>query len=738
MFLAFGAGIALHVQGESPAPRSHRSQERHTSSKHSWLLEKIIVASCLVWVTACEGPRGPAGVDGDEGDVGPAGDAGVSGDPGARGPRGDAGPRGPAGDSGVVIASSEELPLEPEGVVGSVRDASGRHVTAGRVYFVPADDVGELSQGALDLQRSPDDAADDAHDEPLEDLIDADGDDYASARVGDDGLFALKRLDDGRYFVVFVPAEDDEAHLPGGDACRSALDRDSLAGSRLDLRVSSRPSEAARYVGSSSCFGCHGRHRTMGTAHRVGLQVPGLRGPYQDATGFPDVDLAAHAFEDGTTLYYYDCDPEREHEAKCAVADVDPTLAEPSAEVSFELQLDRDPSIAREELGAYTATLVNREGSGTATYAVSLTYGGLLTRQHLLTPLSNADGSRTHHVLPFQRNLAGDDDLSASDDHRYRDYHAERWFDFEEGELREPEPMQSFDVQCAGCHFTGFSLRGDEGDGLHAHAVADVSGDFDFDGDGRREEINVGCESCHGPGSEHLEAQVRGLSIVSPSLLTPEREALVCGRCHSRPRGLFGGGSQAPLDADGRMPPPGARRADYVTGLERIDAHEDELFASGDSKQHHAQYTDFVRSAMYRNDAQLMSCTDCHDAHGSEEHAHELLQAAGDAALCTGCHSQGRYTEVRVHVEQATSFVHDASEDDELACNVCHMVRTATSGAHVPELRDDIPSSSAVQYFHGDVASHRFAVAPRADYDEQPVAATLDCGFCHGAELPNP
>jgi predicted CXXCH cytochrome family protein len=186
------------------------------------------------------------------------------------------------------------------------------------------------------------------------------------------------------------------------------------------------------------------------------------------------------------------------------------------------------------------------------------------------------------------------------------------------------------------------------------------------------------------------------------------------------------------------MPPPGARRADYVTGLERIDAHEDELFASGDSKQHHAQYTDFVRSSMYRNDAQLLACTDCHDAHGSEEHAHELLHAAGDAALCTGCHSQDRYTEVRTHVEETTSFVHDASEDAELACNVCHMVRTATSGAHVPELRDEIPASAAVQYFHGDVASHRFAVTPRADYDEQPVAATLDCGFCHGAALPNP
>jgi len=686
---------------------------------------------------ACEGPRGPAGAKGEDGARGWSGDAGPPGEPGRRGPAGDAGPRGPAGDAGAATAL-DALPLEPDGVVGSVQDASGQRVPGGRVYFVPAEDVAELAKHALDLQLSPEDAADDGEDEPLEDPIDAHGDDYASARVGEDGLFRQIELDAGRYFVVFVPADEDDAHLPGGSGCRTAVDRDSIAGSRLDLRVSSQPGANARYVGSSSCFGCHGRHRTMGTAHRVGLQVPGLRGPYQDATRFDDVDLALGAFEDGATLYYYDCDPEREAEAKCQVSDTDPTLATPSAVVSFELQLDRDTAVPRQELGAYTVTLVNRLGGGSVTYPVGLTYGGLLTRQHLLVPLDNADGTRTHQVLPFQRNLAGDDDRPSSDDWRFRDYHAERWYDFADSELREPDADQSFDVQCAGCHLTGFELRGDDQDGFHAHAVADVSGDYDFDGDGRREEINTGCEACHGPGSEHLEAKVRGLSIVSPSLLTPERETLLCGRCHSRPKGLGGGGSQAPLDLDGHMPRPGLRRADYVGLTTRIDARARDLFDSGDSREHHAQYTDFVRSSMYRNGSQLMTCTGCHDPHGDDEHAHELRHDADDPALCTGCHSQARYTEVRTHVEKVTTFVHDASDDDALTCTACHMVRTATSGAHVPELRDRIPTSPEVQYFHGDVASHRFAVTPRAAYDEQPVAATLACGFCHGTKLPNP
>jgi predicted CXXCH cytochrome family protein len=133
-----------------------------------------------------------------------------------------------------------------------------------------------------------------------------------------------------------------------------------------------------------------------------------------------------------------------------------------------------------------------------------------------------------------------------------------------------------------------------------------------------------------------------------------------------------------------------------------------------------------------------MTCTSCHDAHGSDDHEHELRLAADDNASCTGCHSADSYASLRGHVETATGFVHDASSDSELACTVCHMVRTATSGARHPELLDRIPATPTVQYFHGDIASHRFAVTSGEHFAEQPVAATLRCGFCHGTEFVNP
>jgi predicted CXXCH cytochrome family protein len=617
-----------------------------------------------------------------------------------------------------------------------VLDPSGALITRGSVWLVPAEDVAQLAEEPIDLTLSPIDTAALAIDEPLEDLIDAHGDDYARAAIDSGGRYALRELPSGRFFVVFTPSDDDPAHLPGGSACRSAVDAASLIGTRLDLRVSSAPSEGARHVGSSACLNCHGRHRTMATPHRIGLQVPGQRGPYQDISRYPDIDDGLAAFQAGTTLYFYDCDPERAGEAKCKVQGTDPTLEEPTAMTSFELSLAHDPSRDGDE--AYTMTLHNALGGGDESYAVALTYGGALFKQHYITQRPLSSGGRGHFVLPLQWNTQGSDAFASFEDWTFRDYRSDLWYDFDDETLREPAPADGFDTQCAGCHLTGMQLRGDAASGFSAHAVPDVAGDYDYDGDGRAEEINVGCESCHGPGSEHVEARTRGLAIVSPSLLTPERETALCGRCHARPLGALADHPMAPLDEDGALPPPGLRRAQLARFTSRVDGAPEDFHASGDSAAHHAQYSDFIRSTMYRNGSILMTCSSCHDAHGSDQHEHSLRRAADDNAACTGCHAEDEYTAVRTHVRAVTSFEHDATAEASFTCTSCHMVRTVASGARRPELRDNIPASPVVQYFHGDIASHRFTVTPLDRYDEQPVAGTLQCAFCHGEQLPNP
>jgi len=653
----------------------------------------------------------------------------VQGPPGAPGPAADGGLPGDAAPASIE--------LEPAGLVGLITDGTGLAVTSGDVFLVPAADL--MSRPPIDLTLAPSAAAAAVNDEPLEDLLDQHAATYPRARVAMNGQYRFTTVAPGNWFVVWRPSATDDAHLPGGSRCRSALAASSLVGQRLDLEVSGAPGAGATYIGSSACLQCHGRHRAERSAHFNGLQVPGMRGGLQDTSAWPHFDDALAAFDAGRTLYYFNCDASATGPVQCSVADAAPAAP---AVVSFELHLSHDLTVARGQPGEYSVTFVNqRRVEAPARYDVALTYGGALRRQQFVTRLRNTNGSWSLYVLPLQFNHEADAASADPAARPWRDDRASRWYDLAAGTLRRPGGEAAFDNRCLGCHAPGFTLRGGAAEGWSGRAVGDPNGEFDLDGDGRREEINVGCESCHGPGSEHVEASVRGSRIVSPGLLTPEREVTLCASCHSRPVGVGGGGTEAPLDTSGRMPRPGIRRSDYLRAhTTRIDATTtDGLFPSGDSRSNHQQSTDFIRSTMYRNASHLMTCSSCHDAHGSDRVSHDLRQTASDNSLCTTCHSTPPFTAVRTHVSTATRFLHDSAPIGQLVCTTCHMVGTVMAAAGVPALRDTDPSSARpVQYLHGEIASHRFNVTPRAALSTQPVAFTSACSSCHQLFLPNP
>ncbi len=198
------------------------------------------------------------------------------------------------------------------------------------------------------------------------------------------------------------------------------------------------------------------------------------------------------------------------------------------------------------------------------------------------------------------------------------------------------------------------------------------------------------------------------------------------------------GGTEAPLDAQGRMPRPGMRRADYLSRhTSRIDADPvRDLHPSGDSRSPHQQATDFLRSGMYRNGAWLMTCTSCHDAHGSANEA-MLRLAPGDNRACTGCHNAAGFLDATQHAMARTGHRHELVPADQFTCVACHMAPTATGGAQRPALRDEFPPTLARQYYSGDLRGHRFNVQRRAAAATQPGAATSACATCHAIFLPN-
>jgi hypothetical protein len=657
-----------------------------------------------------------------------------------KGDTGEQGPEGPPGEPGEP-GKPPEIGIDPEafGLVGRVIEPNMVPVPSGTVYLVPASDVEALSETPIDLFLSPEDTAALTVDEPIEDLLDTNSDSYEQAAVDASGEYRFETLPEGSHFIVWAPAGGDSEHLPGGDSSQVSFDTASLVGMQLDIRVSAQPSSSATYLGSTTCMGCHGLHSTARTAHNVGLQVPGVRSVLQDVGPWPDFDEGLQAFDNATTLFFYDCDGAASDPSKCSV-----TTSE-TGTVSFEMRLRRDNGVPLGVPGAYHVELVNRTNTEVAPrYDVVLTYGGALQAQQYLMRRSNSDGSLSYFVLPVQFNYQGDASNPDSDDWPWRDYRSDQWFDFGSGSLTQPASAESFDNNCAGCHMTGYSLEGSDTDGWAASAIVDPEGAFDYDGDGRPELINTGCEACHGPGSEHLERSPRASFIISPGLLTPGRQAAMCGRCHSRPLGIGAGETGLPLSADNEMPPPGIRRADFAANYtSRVSGAPEAFFDSGDSRAHYQQYSDHIRARHYRNPVRLTSCTGCHSPHANDADISSMDDSGNPNARCTTCHSPAANPELYPltdHVAAVTGFNgHESFEP--FFCTECHMVPTAKSGASVPALLDSLGGPPTVQYYWNDVASHRLTVTRWATFNgqqpDQPIAFTNACGVCHGQFIPN-
>jgi hypothetical protein len=555
-------------------------------------------------------------------------------------------------------------------------------------------------------------------------------------------MYRFETLPEGSLFVAWFPADDDERHLPGGDYSRVGFASASLIGMQMDIRVSPQPSVDATYVGSSTCMVCHGLHTTTRTAHNVGLQVPGVRSVLQDVSPWPDFDDGLAAFDAGTTLFYYDCDSSAQDPSKCAVSD-----APPPGTVSFEVNLRRDGSVPLGQIGAYYVELVNSVNTEPAQrYDVVLTYGGAIQRQQYLMRRTNGNGLLSYFLLPVQYNYQGDSSNPDPDDWLWRDYRSDLWYDFGTDTLRDrnapaSDPSfndQSFDNNCAGCHFTAYEVGGDSAAGWSARAVADLGGAFDYDGDGSTELINVGCESCHGPGSEHLNDPMKGY-IVSPGSLTPSRASAICGSCHSRPLGIGAGMTGLPLSADDQMPPPGIRRAAFALDhTTQVSGAPEDFFSSGDAAAHYQQYSGHLQSRHYRNPSRIATCIGCHSPHANFDDVYGDAISENLNPVCTFCHSSEQFLTVLEHVdEMIPNGVHN-SIGREFRCTECHMVPTAKSGASVPALLDMIPNADPpVQYYWNDIAAHRMTLTGRDAYQEQPVAATNECAPCHGGFFPN-
>lgn len=155
----------------------------------------------------------------------------------------------------------------------------------------------------------------------------------------------------------------------------------------------------------------------------------------------------------------------------------------------------------------------------------------------------------------------------------------------------------------------------------------------------------ITCESCHGDASGHI-ASAGKTKMLDLDALAPLRRDSICLNCHLE--------GQAAVDRQGKSPQdfrPGDNLFDYT--LYFVYRAE-----NGSGGRATSQWEALLKSACMRNSGNRLTCTTCHDPHGSPPPESRI---AFYRQKCLQCHNTQGFA----------SSHHPENQD----CTACHMAR---------------------------------------------------------------
>jgi len=201
-------------------------------------------------------------------------------------------------------------------------------------------------------------------------------------------------------------------------------------------------------------------------------------------------------------------------------------------------------------------------------------------------------------------------------------------------------PLQNWNYMCAECHTTNLKKN---------YSIEDNAYHTTWS------EIDVSCETCHGPGSLHVRIargdgkfgfwdRRYGYGLADLNDKNPRVQIETCAPCHARRRIVY------PQHHFG-----GKLLDHYLPEL--LDG--DLYYPDGQILEEDYVYGSFIQSKMY--DKQVR-CSDCHDPHTTRV-------KFNDNRLCCQCHERGKYD------TQAPHHHPDASRPG-TKCVECHMPQT--------------------------------------------------------------
>lgn len=498
-----------------------------------------------------------------------------------------------------------------------------------------------------------------------------------------DGSFTLTRVNPGSvYLYVKTPSQ---AYLDG-ETLKSIPVRAGAAVSGVTITLSGRPSAAATYVGTKTCSGCHdasfskaldgtphaaahSRFVTEGTSHMVYKNKwPEPNGKYLprdpkgsllkvqdplDGNGMVHVVLCTKG-DEPRRQYLFKFYPEQKEGVSLTQADLD-CSDKPADAVWIRVAATiggegnwgegyTDPS----------HKLPDRHpnfGEGKQRYMARVQDVPYLAKWMKENGVSRV-GQKQDYVPFMPVYMVQDGTPAGSKVLADAESGVPMFWQKSPKDWAKPDNLLS--RNCAGCHATGLTIKTQDFPGYKS-----VVTDWDY------KDLNVTCERCHGPGSEHAETTDKA-KIIAPQHLTAKAGNQLCGQCH----GSHDGKSQNPMGVF--KPPFDAKYKDtlghgfFVPGVydletfyfkfdeARVDRGTDwkgGTFMTWPDQTHgtaHSmEYSELRRSAHWNNNREKLTCYTCHDAHtldggpaSLKVGGYDFAKAAyGNNTLCLACHA---------------------------------------------------------------------------------------------------
>lgn len=153
--------------------------------------------------------------------------------------------------------------------------------------------------------------------------------------------------------------------------------------------------------------------------------------------------------------------------------------------------------------------------------------------------------------------------------------------------------------------------------------------------------LGISCETCHGPGKEHVVAAQQGssdLHILKLRSLSPERQMDVCALCHA------GAGAEVTPALSFK---PGQTLANYIT----VSAT-----STNDGIDVHGNQVEAVKASQCWQSSQKFTCTTCHNVHRQQRDPESYSR------FCLQC-----------HISKECGFYHTRGAKVANHCISCHM-----------------------------------------------------------------